>query len=156
MVGDHHWNVAPVVPFSAHSGHALFSVQHSLGGRASQQADRLGFYGLKLAIKELAADFHLVRFRRSILRRPALHYVTDINVGTLDWDAFLGRRAFDHLGEQLSRAANERQPLRILVGARAFADEHELCFTVARSEDDLMAGFVEAAALAIADIPEDR
>ena len=62
---------------------------------------------------------------------------------------------FDHLREQLPGAADEREALRIFIGARAFADEHQPRLFVARSEDDLVAALVQAAAFAIADVGED-
>ena len=120
-----------------------------------EQADRFRFDGLKLPVQELAADFHLVRLRRAILRRPALHHVADVDVGAFDRNAFLGRRAFDHLREQLARAADEREPLRVFIGAGAFADKHQSRLLVARSENDLVARFVQAAARAVADVGDN-
>src|SRR3984957_1844840 len=78
MVGHHHLNVAPVVPFSTQTGNAVFGVEHRLGSRRSKQADRFGFDGLKLPVQELPADLHFVRLRRAILGRPALHHVADV------------------------------------------------------------------------------
>ena len=45
--------------------------------------------------------------------------------------------------------------MRVFVRARAFAHEDQLGLLVARAEDDLVALFVQAAAMAIADVLED-
>ena len=62
------------------------------------------------------------------------------------------RRAFDHLRQQLARAAHERNTLFVFIGARTFADEHQLRLRIADAEDDLVAAFAQTAARAIADI----
>ena len=143
------------MPFSAQSRDAFLGSEQRFGRGAAQRADGFGPDGLKLAVEELAADFHLVGLRRAVLGRAALHDVADVDVGALERDAFLARGALDHLREQLAGAADEREALLVLIGARAFADEHQLGLLVAGSEDDLVAAFVQAAALAIADVLEN-
>ena len=131
------------------------SAEQRLGRGGAQRADRFGTNREELTVQKLPADFHFVGLRRAILRRPALHHIADVDVGALDRDAFLRRRAFDHLREQLSGAADERKALLIFIGAGAFADEHQPGLLVARSEDDLVARLVQPAARAIADVGED-
>ncbi len=75
--------------------------------------------------QELPAGLHLVRLRRPVLRRAALDDVADVDVLAADRDPFLGGCSVDHLGEQLARATDERQALRVFVRARALANEHQ-------------------------------
>ena len=124
-------------------------------GGAAEGADDFGADRRKLAVEELAADLHFIRFRGAILRRTALHHVGDINVLAKQFDAFLLRRVFDHLGEQLSGAADEGDALRVLVGAGAFADENQRGLRIANAEDDLIAAFGEAATATIAHVLDD-
>ena len=154
MIGDHHLNIAPLIPFPTQSRDAFLAEQRFCSG-AAEHANRFRTNRLQLAVQKLAADFHFIGLRCSILGRAALHHVADVNIGALDRDAFLSRRAFDHLREQLSRTADEWQALGVFIGARAFTDEHEPRLFAARSEYDLVATFVQAAALAIADVGED-
>ena len=64
-------------------------------------------------------------------------------------------RVFDHLGEQLAGAAHEGDALGVFIGARAFTHEDQRRVFVAHAENDFVAAFVQAAAMAIADIFED-
>jgi hypothetical protein len=43
----------------------------------------------------------------------------------LERDALFTGGPFNHLGEKLSGPADERQPLRVLVGTRAFTYKHQ-------------------------------
>ena len=121
----------------------------------AESADGLRADDGKLPVQELAADLHLIGFRSAIFRRPALHHVADIDVFAEDFDAFLFRRVFDHLCEQLPGAADERDALRVLIGARTFADEDQRRFGIADAEDDLVAALMQAAAAAVADVFDD-
>src|ERR1019366_4429604 len=123
VVRHHHGNILPLEPLAAHLGDAFLVAGEGARGDAAEGADHLGADRQELPVQELAADLHFIRFRVTILRRTALHYIADVNVFAEELDAFLLRRAFDHLGEQLSGAADERDALRVLIGARAFADE---------------------------------
>src|SRR5262249_49356820 len=89
------------------------------------------------------------------LGRAALDYVADVDLIAHQVDALFLCRALDHLREQLSGAADERDALRVFIGAGAFADEHQRRFLVADAEDDFVAAFVQAAAAAIADVLYD-
>ena len=59
--------------------------------------------------------------------------------------------AGDHGVEQLPGAADERAALLILIFARAFADEEDLCVRIAFAEDRVRALLAEAAARAAGD-----
>ena len=63
----------------------------------------------------------------------------------------------DDLRQQLPGAADERDPLHVLVGARRFADEHQIGGRVADAEHDLLAAQpMQLAARAVADLVADR
>ena len=50
-----------------------------------------------LAEQELAADFHLVGQRRTVVGRAAFHYVADVDIAARERDAFSLCGAIDHL-----------------------------------------------------------
>ena len=74
---------------------------------------------------------HLVGLGLAVVRRAALDDVADV-----DLVARVAHRG-DHLVEQLAGLADERLALRVLVGARALADEAELGERVAAREHGL-------------------
>ena len=155
MVSHHHGNILPLEPLAAHLGDAFLAAGERARGGAAQRADGLRTDRDKLAVEELAADLHLVRLGRAVPGRTALHHIADVDVGARERDAFLLGGALDHLREQLSGAPDERDALRVFIGAGAFADEHQRGLLVADAEDDLVAALVQAAAVAIADVLED-
>src|SRR5215471_8781470 len=155
MVGHHHREFLPLEPFPAHFGDAFLVAGQRARGSAAERADGLGLDRGKLAVEELAADLHFVRFGCTIARRAALHHVADVDLTAQQRDAFLLRRPLDHLCEQLACLADERDSLCVFIGAGTFADEHERRRLVAHAEYDLVAPFVQAAAAAIADICDD-
>ena len=55
----------------------------------------------------------------------------------------------------MSGPADERQPLRVLVGPRAFAYEHQSRVPVTGPKNYFVTAFMEAAAFAVADILND-
>jgi len=57
----------------------------------------------------------------------------------------------DHLGQQLAGASDKRDALLVLIGSRSFADKHQRRLVIAYAEDNFVAPFVQAAAMAIAD-----
>src|ERR1035441_9486232 len=149
VVGDHHGDLLPLEPLAAHLGDAFLVAGEGARRDAAERADGLGPDRRKLAVEELAANLHFIRFGIAILRRTALHHVGDVNVLAEDLDTFLLRRVFDHLSEQLSGAADKGDALGVLIGAGAFAHEDQRGLWIANAEDDLVAGFGEAAAVAI-------
>ena len=125
MIGDHHRNIAPFVPFAARFRDAFFVIQQSLHGSCAQNANGSWLEWSSTGGKKLAANFHLVGQRRAIFRRPALHHVADVNVGAPDRDAFFGGGVLDHLRKKLTRAADKGQALLVFIGARTFAHENQ-------------------------------
>ena len=103
----------------------------------------------------MAADLHLVGLWRAILRWPAFHHVADIHVFAQDRNAFTLGRAFDHLREQLSRAAHERKTLGVFIRARTFTHENQLSLRISRAKHDAVTRFMQAAAFTVADILAD-
>ena len=75
----------------------------------------------------------LLLHRVAVARRAALQDVGDEDVGALQPDAA------EQLVEQLSRLADEGDPLLVLVEAGRLADEHQLGVRVSGAEDDLRA-----------------
>jgi hypothetical protein len=110
----------------------LACAEEALGRDAAERQDDLGLEHGQLRGKERRARGELVGLGIAIARRPAHDRVADVDLvaGELD----LAR--LEHLGEELSGPADERKPLGVLVGARAFADHHELGAWIARPEHD--------------------
>ena len=64
------------------------------------------------------------------------------DIGDIDlFSGELHRR--EHFGEKISRSANKRFALLVLIGARGFPDEHQASFRIADPKNDLGAGFGE-------------
>ncbi len=59
---------------------------------------------------------------------------------------------FNHLSQEFSGATDERQTLRVFVGARTFADEYQLGFGTSVAKDNFIACSVQLAASALAKI----
>ncbi len=155
MVGDHHWNVAPLVPFASQAGDAVFGFEEVFGGGGTEGADGFRMDDFELASEELSADFHFVRFGCAVFRRAAFDYVADVDVLAEERDAFLGGGAFDHLREELTGSADEGNSLGVLVGSGTFSYEDQFGLLVAYSEDDFVSGIAETAAVAVADVVDD-
>ena len=66
----------------------------------------------------------------AVARRPALQHVGDVDVVALQ------PRVREQLVEQLSRGADERLALQVLVLARRLADEHHASVRVAHAEHE--------------------
>src|SRR3954454_19694774 len=85
------------------------------------------------------ARLDLVELRIAIARRAALEDIRDVDVGARHPDPA------EQPLEQLSRLADERDALLVLVEARRLADEHDVGARVAGAEDDLRPPLREAA-----------
>src|SRR4051794_17938535 len=155
VVGDHHRNVAPLVPVAAEPGDAFLRAEQRLCGRTAEGADRLGLEHHQLAEEELATDLHFLGLGRAVLRRPAFNDVADVYVRAFEGNAFFARGALDHLCQKLAGPADERDPLLVLIGTRAFADKDQPGLLIADPEDELIAAGVQGAAGAVADVGEN-
>src|SRR5262249_44843940 len=132
-----------------HAGDAFFGFQQRLGGRPAERADQLRFDRVDLAPQERLAGIDFVRFRLPVLRRPTLYDVGDVYL--------LARQMnrLQDLSKELSRPAHERDPLRVFIGSRPFADQHQLGLRGAGSEDDVRARLTQLASPAITQVPSD-
>src|SRR5258708_6940000 len=149
MIRHHHRIIPPFVPIPAQAHDAVLGREQSLNGRRAKRADRLGANRLQLAKKKLAAHLHLIGDRRAIPGCAALYDVADVTVFSRERDALPFVGPFDHLRQKVSGPADERRPLRVLVGPRAFAYKHQSCLLVAGSKDDLVPALTQAAPFAV-------
>src|SRR5882724_1565972 len=152
MIGHDEGYVTPFQPFSTKFHDAFLGAQQRLYGSGTEGADSFGLYDLKLPEQKLAADFHLVRLGGAIFRRAALDHVAYVDIVALDGNALLVGSAFNHLREKLSGPADERQPLLVLVGPRAFAYKHQFRLLVAGSENDPVPTLMQTTPLAVTNI----
>src|SRR5260370_6777039 len=144
--------VAPLQPFSTELHDAFLGAKQRLHGNGPKGANRPGTNYLKLAIKKLTADFHFVRLRRAIFRRAALDHVAYVDILALDGNALFLGRSFNHLREKLPGPADERQPLLVLVGPRAFAYKHQFRLLVPGPKNNPVPAFVQSTPLAVTNI----
>jgi hypothetical protein len=80
-----------------------------------------------------------VRVRIAVVGRPALQGVGDEHIAPLHADLP------EQLLQQLPCLSYERQALKVLVGSRCLADEHQLCVGVPGAEDDVRARLMQLA-----------
>ena len=109
-----------------------------------------GWIDVDLPEQERLARRDFVRLRIAVPRRPALDHVGDVDL--------VAREAhrLDHLRQQLPGAADERNPLDVLVRAGRLADEHQVRVRIPDAEHDLLAPErVQLAARAVADVLAD-
>src|ERR1035438_10366995 len=152
MVSDNQWNIAPLQPFSTQSRDAIFGSEDGFSRSGTHGTDRFGPNGFELAEEKLPADFHLIRLRRAVLRRPALDHIADVDIRAFERDAFFLGRPFNHLGEELSGPADERQSLRVLVGPWAFAYKHQFRLFIAGTKHDPIPALMQATPFAVSNI----
>jgi hypothetical protein len=149
MIGGHQFAAAKFEPLAAEMRDATIGFEKRLGGAGAETDDYFWRDGVELAEQERRAGLDFVGFRQAIFRRAAFYDVADVDVLALQ------AHGFDHLGQQFSGAAYERESLGIFVAARAFANEDQLGFWVAVTEDDFIARGVELAAGAFAEVFAD-
>src|SRR5580704_4115643 len=105
MISDNHGDIAPLVPLSAQARDAILGAEDRFRRGGAEGADGFRPDALKLAEKELPADFHLVRLGSAVFGRAALHYIADVDVLALQGDALFVGGPFDHLRQKLSGPA---------------------------------------------------
>lgn len=120
VVGAEDFEVSHFVEFSSESSHrdAGGNSQHVRRGDEAPADDVLRLDDPQLSLEILAAIAALRGLGRAIVGWAALENVADVEIL-----AFQFRRG-DDLVQQLPRLAHERFALRVLVGSRGFADEH--------------------------------
>src|SRR6266513_608403 len=121
----------------------LLGAEQALRGDAAEREDHLGLQRAELRREYRGARRELLALGISIAGWAALDRIRDKHVVAREADA--GR--LEHLGEELARAADEGEALRVLVRARPLADHAELRPRIAGAEDDRRA---PPAALALA------
>src|SRR5215469_14682771 len=146
MKRRHHPDTTHLVPLPAELADWSLHLEHRLHREGAEPDDDLRPYDLDLPQHVRLARRNLVWLRVSIFRRAALDNVADVHVGAREAHA-----ALDDVGEELTRAADERLALRVFIGSRAFADKHQLRIGVADAEDQIFSERGELAALAVAD-----
>src|SRR2546421_558079 len=114
--------------------------QQRLGRDAAEREDDLRLDHGELVGQKRRARGELVCLGIAVAGRPAQDRVRD--------EDFVARQVHrgQHLRQQLSRAADERQALRVLVGAGAFANDDELGARIAGAEHDVRAALAELTA----------
>ena len=110
---------SPSRPRDARDG--LGRPEEPLGGELAEPHQHARADRPDLRLEEGLAGEDLVRLGVAVLRRPAFQDVPDPDVGPLHLHALL-----DDVGQELSRAAHEREALLVLFGPRRLAHEHQL------------------------------
>jgi len=87
--------------------------QQRLGAELAERHDHLRFDDVDLLKQKRLARLDFVRLRVSVLRRTALDHVRDVDIVAREFDRF------DDLRQQLTRAADEGNPLNVFVRAGA-------------------------------------
>src|SRR4029077_7887625 len=103
----------------AESGDALIGGEQSLGRTCAEAANHFRLNGSELSQEKWRADGNFVFVGEAIFGRAAFHDVADVDVLSPQ------RHSFDHLGEEFSRAADERLALNVFIVPGAFADEDQ-------------------------------
>ena len=120
----------------------LARLEQRLAGHAPERQHDLRVQHAELGVEERRAGSQLVGLRIAIARWAAFDRVGDVHLVARELDRF------EHLREQLAGAAHEGLALRVLVGARALADDDELGARAARAEHDRVALLAQRAAAA--------
>ena len=114
----------------AEARHRRFRGEQMASRTLAERDDQPRCDEVDLPVEVCAAGLRLRRLGGAVVRRPALQHVRDVDV--------LGSRKSkgrEHVVEQLSRDANERLPLGVLVSARCLADEHPLRTKIANARN---------------------
>jgi hypothetical protein len=115
-----------------------------LGRAASEAANHFRANHINLPKKKWRASCDFIFLRQAVLGRAAFHHVADVNILAAQ------AHGLDHLRKQFSRASHEGLAFDVFIAAGALADENQLRFHAAHSENDIRAAFVQLAASAIA------
>src|SRR5882762_8467845 len=146
VIGRQQFSSAKFQPLAAKLGNSAIGLQQCFCGDGAQANNHFRSNAVDLPQEKWRAGAHFVFFRLAILRRPAFHYVADIHIFALQ------SHRFDHLRKQFSRAPDERQTLRIFIGARAFAHKNQLGLGISVAENNFVSRAVELTARAFAKV----
>src|SRR5215813_520284 len=144
MKGGNQHGIPEGMDASAELADRFLRAQQRLRRDASERQHDLRLDDGELVGQERRTRSELIGFGIPIAGWPTQHRVGDKDVA-------LSRQVHggQHLREQLTRAADERQPLRVFVGARALADHDEPRRRVAGAEDDVGATLAQLALTAV-------
>ena len=110
---------------------ACFRIQQQLCGEAAECHDNLRLNERDLAFQIGTTHLHLIGFRISVPRWPALQHVCNVNIGARHLHPFL-----NDVCQQFAGPADKRFPLPVFVGTGCLTDEHYVCVRVTHSEND--------------------
>jgi hypothetical protein len=134
-----HLAAVPRVDGAAHPRDALLGLQHVLRGEVAERDDHRRLDQRDLLDEPGRTGLDLVLLRIAVAGRAALQHVRDVDLLAGQTDLA------EHPGEQLSRGADERLALLILVHPRRLADEQQVGVRIAHTEHHLGAAVREAA-----------
>ena len=136
-----------VVPLAAELSHGRVHGKQGLRGHGAECDDDFWFDGGNLPHEEWRTGFAFFALGSTVSGRTALDDVRDVDLLAAQ------AHGFDHVGEELPGASDERFALLVLVGAGGFADKHQVGLRIADAEDDLLASLlVKHAASAVAEV----
>ena len=139
-----------VVKATAQLHHRCIHRQQRLRRHRSERHDHLRLDHRDLPHQKRRAGLALLALRRAIARRAALHDVRDVDLLARD------PHRFDHVVEQLPGAPHEGLALRVFIGARPLADEHQLGGWIAHAKHNLLPPLLmKRAARAVAQVFAD-
>jgi len=113
--------------------------QEGLRGDAPQSADQPRSNNGELSMQVGLAELNFFRKRISILGWPTFQYVADKHL----FPAEMYCR--QHPGQQLTGSTDEGSALEVLIPPRGFPDEHNLCFWIPLSKDEMVSGLMQRA-----------
>ena len=112
------------------------------GGDAAETYYDLGIDDIYLLPEPRRACLTLLWLRIAVVRRAAFYDVCDIYSAAVKIDHL------QHIVEQPPGTADKRNTQKILLLARAFADEHDVCIGITVAENELCSRFAERTGLA--------
>jgi small subunit ribosomal protein S1 len=116
----------------------------------AQHQDHLGLDRIDLPLQEGLARVDLVGSGVAVLRRPALHHVGDVHLGSLQTE-----HVHQHLVEHLPGRPHEGLPGAVLLLPGPLPDDHEVGLGVSDAVDDVATPLAEPAAGAVAEVVAD-
>src|SRR5580704_1507632 len=140
MISDGELGAAEIEPASPKLGHGCVNRQKRFCRHRAQSHDCFGFDGRDLPHQKWRASLALIPLRRTVSRWATLDDVRNINIFPPQ------AHGLNHVVEQLSGAPDEGLTLLVFIRARSLADEHQISFWIADSEDDLLASLLAQAA----------
>jgi hypothetical protein len=124
---------------------AALQVPERLKRDGAEHQHHLGLQHIDLLLEERATCRYFGRKRISIVRRPALE-----NVGDVDLASLQQQHVAEHAIEHLPHLADKRLALSILVVAGGFSNDQQICRRVTHSEHDVVPAARQSTPLTVA------